>query len=73
MVRSRTPISYRPADSRQDLEFSGFYATNGELATDTPINSMFGASITYRISTGSREGQKVFTLQTLPAESEEPI
>src|SRR5690606_15010281 len=31
-----------------------------------------GASITYRIATGPREGQKVFTLQTLPADPEGP-
>ena len=29
-------------------------------------------SITYRIATGPREGQKVFTLQTLPAEPDAP-
>jgi hypothetical protein len=41
-------------------------------AEEAPINSLLGASITYRIATGSREGQKVFTLQTLPAEPDEP-
>jgi ribosomal protein S27E len=39
---------------------------------DAPINSLLGASITYRIATGPREGQKVFTLRTLPAEPDEP-
>src|SRR5690606_32058502 len=34
--------------------------------------ALLGASITYRIATGPREGQKVFTLQTLPAEPEAP-
>src|SRR5690606_12947667 len=34
--------------------------------------ALLGASITYRIATGPREGQKVFTLQTLPAEPEVP-
>jgi len=33
-----------------------------------PIHGLLGHSITYRIATGPREGQKVFTLQTLPAE-----
>jgi hypothetical protein len=33
---------------------------------DAPINSLIGHSITYRVATGPREGQKVFTLQTLP-------
>jgi hypothetical protein len=41
-------------------------------AEEAPINSLLGASITYRIATGAREGQKVFTLQTLPAEPDEP-
>jgi hypothetical protein len=31
------------------------------------IHTLLGSSITYRIATGPREGQKVFTLQTLPA------
>jgi hypothetical protein len=33
---------------------------------EAPINSLIGHSITYRVATGPREGQKVFTLQTLP-------
>src|SRR5690606_21424051 len=37
-------------------------------AEEAPINSLLGASITYRIATGPREGQKLFTLQTLPGE-----
>jgi hypothetical protein len=37
-------------------------------AEEAPINGLLGASITYRIATGPREGQKVFSLQTLPAE-----
>jgi hypothetical protein len=37
-------------------------------AEEAPINSLLGASITYRIATGAREGQQVFTLQTLPGE-----
>jgi hypothetical protein len=41
-------------------------------AEEAPINGLLGASITYRIATGPREGQKVFTLQTLPAEPEAP-
>ena len=35
---------------------------------EPPIHALLGSSITYRIATGPREGQKVFTLQTLPAE-----
>jgi len=41
-------------------------------AEEPPIHALLGASITYRIATGPREGQKVFTLQTLPAEAEGP-
>jgi hypothetical protein len=41
-------------------------------AEEAPINGLLGASITYRIATGPREGQKLFTLQTLPAEPEGP-
>ena len=33
---------------------------------EAPINGLLGASITYRIAMGPREGQKVLTLQTLP-------
>jgi hypothetical protein len=36
-------------------------------AGEKPINSLLGASITYRIATGPRVGQKFFTLQALPA------
>jgi len=63
----------------RSLERSGLIMRdieNAYLAFDpgveAPINSLLGASITYRIATGPREGQKVFTLQTLPAEPDEP-
>ena len=36
------------------------------------MHGLLGSSITYRIATGPREGQKVFTLQTLPAEPDAP-
>jgi hypothetical protein len=61
------------------LERSGLITRdieNAHLAFDpaeeAPINALLGASITYRIATGPREGQKVFTLQTLPAAPEAP-
>ena len=38
------------------------------IIEESPIDNLLGHSITYRIATGPREGQKVFTLQTLPAE-----
>jgi hypothetical protein len=40
-------------------------------AEEAPIHGLLGHSITYRIATGPREGQKVFMLQTLPAERED--
>jgi hypothetical protein len=47
---------------------------NAYLAFDpseeAPIHALIGHSITYRIATGPREGQKVFTLQTLPPDPE---
>lgn len=63
----------------RSLERSGLITRdieNAYLAFDpseeAPIDALLGASITYRIATGPREGQKVFTLQTLPAEPEVP-
>jgi hypothetical protein len=41
-------------------------------AEESPMHGQLGSSITYRIATGSREGQKVFTLQTLPAQPDAP-
>ena len=41
-------------------------------AEEAPNHGLLGSSITYRIATGPREGQKVFTLQTLPAEPDAP-
>ena len=63
----------------RSLERSGLITRdieNAYLAFDpgeeAPINALLGASITYRIATGPREGQKVFALQTLPAEPDKP-
>jgi hypothetical protein len=63
----------------RSLERSGLITRdieNAYLAFDpseeAPINGLLGASITYRIATGPREGQKVFTLRTLPAEPDGP-
>jgi hypothetical protein len=41
-------------------------------AEESPMHGLLGSSITYRIATGPREGQKVFTLQTLPPEPDTP-
>jgi len=32
-----------------------------------PMHQLHGASVTYRIALGPRQGRKVFTLQTIPA------
>jgi hypothetical protein len=37
-----------------------------------PLQDLIGHSITYRIATGPRQGQKVLTLKTLPAHDERP-
>ena len=37
---------------------------------ESPMNQLLGSSITYRIAVGSQQGRKVFTLQPLPAESD---
>lgn len=51
----------------RDMENSYLAFDPGEEAR---INSLLGYSMTYRVATGPREGQKVFTLQTIPAEPE---
>jgi hypothetical protein len=63
----------------RSLERSGLITRdieNAYLAFDPseepPIHGLLGHSITYRIATGPREGQKVFTLQTIPASPEAP-
>jgi hypothetical protein len=61
------------------LERSGLITRDIETAylafdpgQEPSIYGLLGASITYRIATGQREGQKVFTLQTLPPEPDRP-
>jgi hypothetical protein len=63
----------------RSLERSGLITRdieNAYLAFDpgkeASINGLLGASITYRIAAGPREGQKVLTLQTFPAEPDGP-
>ncbi|HEX5420337.1 MAG TPA: transposase, partial [Gammaproteobacteria bacterium] len=41
-------------------------------AAGNPLNDLIGHSITYRVAMGPRAGQKVFTLQSLPPQTEEP-
>ncbi len=52
----------RSALMTRDIENAYLAFDPGEEA---PIDALLGASITYRIATGPREGQRVFTLQTL--------
>jgi hypothetical protein len=47
----------------RDIE-NAWLAGNGEAG---PLDDLIGHSITYRIAVGPRAGQKLFTLQTLPA------
>ena len=63
----------------RSLERSGFIERdidNAYLAFDpaeeAPIPGLLGSSITFRIATGPRERQKVFTLQTLPPAPDTP-
>ena len=50
----------------RDME-NAWLASDGEAG---PLDDLIGDSITYRIAVGPRAGQKLFTLQTLPARAE---
>ena len=74
---TRTLPGEKPERIGRSLERSGLITRdieNAYLAFDpgdeAPVNVLLGHAITYRIATGPREGQKVFTLQTLPADPE---
>jgi hypothetical protein len=41
-------------------------------AAGGPLDDLIGRSITYRVAVGPRAGQKVFSLQTVPAREDEP-
>jgi len=51
----------------RDME-NAWLATQG---AEGPLDDLIGHSITYRIAVGPRAGQKLFTLQTIPARAEE--
>jgi hypothetical protein len=51
----------------RDLE-NTWLSTQG---AEGPLDDLIGHSITYRIAVGPRTGQKLFTLQTVPARTEE--
>ncbi len=50
----------------RDME-NAWLAGDGEAG---PLDDLIGPSITYRIAVGPRAGQKLFTLQTVPAREE---
>lgn len=52
----------------RDLE-NAWLAMQGEGG---PLDDLIGPSITYRIAVGPRAGQKLFTLQTVPAREPDP-
>lgn len=43
---------------------------SGDAAQAGSLDDLIGHSITYRVAVGPRAGQKVFTLQTVPAQGE---
>jgi len=49
---------------------TGREAGLGHEDPESPMNQLLGSSITYRIAVGPQQGRKVFTLQTLPDESD---
>ena len=42
-----------------------------EARDDAAMDDLIGHSVTYRIAVGPHQGQKAFTLQTIPAHTEE--
>jgi hypothetical protein len=77
-IRSSNWCSGSPSGSTARSSAQGLVThdiDNAYLAFDPgeepPIHALLGSSIAYRIAPGPREGQKTFTLQTLPAEPED--
>lgn len=68
-------IAERIGEALERAELLAHDCDNGFLTLDTeaggPMDDLLGHSITYRVAMGPRAGQKVFTLQTVPAQSEE--
>jgi hypothetical protein len=61
----RQGLLERDAESR--------YLNSNVVADENdPMHQLHGASVTYRIALGPRQGRKVFTLQTIPASDPEP-
>jgi hypothetical protein len=68
-------ISHRVARSLKRQGLLQQDAENSYLELDTdeqPMDQLIGNSITYRIAIGPNQGHKVFTLQMLPPQPDEP-
>jgi hypothetical protein len=57
----------------RDDENSYLTAEGADTDNESPLNHLLGSSITYRIAMGPQQGRKVFTLQTLPDCSDDPL
>ena len=57
----------------RDTDQSYLTADAVDADNETPMNHLLGSSITYRIAMGPQQGRKVFTLQTLPDCSDDPL
>jgi hypothetical protein len=57
----------------RDDENSYLTAEDVDTDNESPLNHLLGSSITYRIAMGPQQGRKVFTLQTLPDCSDDPL
>jgi hypothetical protein len=57
----------------RDGENSYLTAEGVDADHETPMNHLLGSSITYRIAMGPQQGRKVFTLQSLPDCSADPL
>jgi len=54
----------------RDTEHTYLTADGVDEDPESPMNQLLGSSITYRVAVGPQQGRKVFTLQTLPDESD---
>jgi hypothetical protein len=79
MVRRKPAVERIAERIGRALERQGVLARDAEnsyLELDpdggNPMADLLGHSITYRVAVGPRAGQKVFSLQTVPAREDEP-
>ena len=50
-----------------------YFPEGADTDNESPLNHLLGSFITYRIAMGPQQGRKVFTLQTLPDCSDDPL